>query len=126
MTRAAAIVAGLALIVAIGVALYIAFIATNTSVRCDANGCVTSHPRVIEDHFARGLVLVFLPSLVPLSLLVLMHFQGPKELEWALAVSFLLVCLITFFSFGILYMPVALLSLLAAALDRGSKRPQPA
>ena len=117
--KAAAVGAFLA---AVAAGVFLGFFATNTSVRCDPQGCVTSHPKVIDE--SAVLFLVFLPSLIPVALLALMQLRAPSMLKLALPVLFFGFCLISILSVGILYVPAALLTWLAAVLDP-QRKPQP-
>lgn len=121
----AKVLALLALATVIVAAVYLGAFATNTSAHCSGGDCVTTHPGIIDDDPTRGWVLLLSPALIPATLLALIHFDGPREIEWFIAVVFLFACIIAIFSIGMFYVPAALLTLAAVAFDRRRGTPQP-
>ena len=124
MGRVAAPLAGSALVAALAAAVYIVFFATNTAQRCDASGCVTTHPKAVDDPAVA--ILAFVPAAICTLGLAMVLRSAPKSSLWLVALPSFLACLISFFSVGFPFMPAALLLLLAAGAHALRQPAEPA
>ena len=115
--------AGLAFAAAVLEAVYLAFGATSTSVRCDSTGCVTSHSTLIEDNGVGVIALLVIPIIATSAAFTLMVRHGSRIAEWALALLLFAACVVSIFSVGFFFLPAAFLLIIAAASDRRDSQP---
>jgi hypothetical protein len=134
--KAPAVLAGLALAAAILAAGFLTFADTYSGQTCTATAggdpvCASESSSLIEENGAWVLALLIVPiALSAVGLLAtLPRFDLPWFLGWTVSVSYALLCVISAASIGFLFMPSALLLLVATALNghrRTYRRDEPA
>ena len=71
------------------------------------------------------ILVLLVPVALSIAEFAAIIFRVPKAAEWLLAGTLLFFCLLTGYSIGIFYLPAALLSIIAVALDKRASRSLP-